>query len=78
MGWVAKVNRHVRVQVQKTVQGNTQYVKVRPAVITGFATDTNPRLRVRHGGEVYGNAANGVVQQTTTKSTARPAKFVSW
>lgn len=60
MAWVAKVRRHASVYVQKTVAGNTQYVKRRPAIITGFATDTNPIFRVRHYGETYGTGAVGV------------------
>lgn len=64
MAWVPKVNRHVAYLQLKTVNGNAAYVKRRPAVITAFATDTNPRLRVRHGGEVYGNATTGVARKT--------------
>jgi len=64
VGWAAKTNRHAAVLVQKTVGGNANYVKRRPAVITGFAADTNPRFRVRHTGEVYGNASVGVPRRT--------------
>src|ERR1700750_3211704 len=66
--WVPKVNRHCRVFMTKSVTnalGQTQanYTKRRPATVTGFATDTNPRLRVRRSGEVYGSASVGVVRQ---------------
>jgi hypothetical protein len=67
--WVPKVNRHARVLVQKTVTNfltmgsNTNYAKRRPGTVTGFATDTNPRFRVRRSGEVYGSAGVGVVRQ---------------
>lgn len=71
--WVPKVNRHCCVFIQKVVNqpalgyvgetGTTKYAKRRPAIVTGFATDTNPRLRVRHSGEVYGSAGVGVVRQ---------------
>lgn len=64
MAWQAKTNRHVAYLQQKTVGGNTQYVKRRPAIITGFAADSLPRLRVRRAGEVYGNATNGVPRKT--------------
>lgn len=65
MAWVAKARRHVAYLQQKTVGGNTAYVKRRPAVITGFsAGDSAPLLRVRHGGETYGNATNGVARKT--------------
>jgi len=92
MAWVAKVNRHVRVHVQKTVQGNTKYIKVRPGIITGFALDGAPIVRVRHYDtdnvtpgvqlETYGNATNGVVRQTTTNTTPggdwRANTYISW
>lgn len=78
MAWVAKANRHVVYLQQKTVGGNTAYVKRRPAVITGFASDSAARLRVRHGGEVYGNATNGVVRKTGTTGDATVSRFVSW
>lgn len=64
MAWVAKVNRHCAVLVQKTVGGNTNYVKRRPGVITAFAADSNPRIRVRHISETYGDATNGVARKT--------------
>jgi len=78
MGWVAKTNRHVVYLQQKTVGGNTAYVKRRPAIITGFAADSTPRLRVRHSGEVYGNASVGIVRKTGTTGDATVARFVSW
>lgn len=77
MAWVAKVNRHVAVVVQKTVGGNANYAKRRPGVITAFATDTNPRIRVRHIGETYGSAGTGVVRQPSTNAVA-VNKYVSW
>lgn len=77
MAWVAKTNRHVAYLQQKTVGGNTAYVKRRPAIITGFAADSAPRLRVRHSGEVYGNATNGVVRKTGTTGDASVSRFVS-
>lgn len=66
--WVPKVNRHARVFINKSVtnalgQVQTNYVKRRPATVTAFATDTNPRFRVRHSGETYGSAAVGIVRQ---------------
>jgi len=66
--WVPKVNRHCRVFLVKTVtnalgQSQPNYVKRRPAIVTGFASDTNPRLRVKHSGEVYGSAGVGVIRQ---------------
>lgn len=63
MAWVPRVNKHCAYLQQKTVGGNANYVKRRPAIITGFATDTNPRLRVRRSGEVYGNASVGVARK---------------
>lgn len=86
MVWVAKVNRHVAVYVQKTVGGNTAYVKRRPGIITGFASDTNPIVRIRHNldtdpvtpgvqPEVYGTASVGVPRNTTL-APPRNGKYV--
>lgn len=75
MVWVAKVKRHVAVYVQKTVGGNTQYVKRRPGVITSIAADAAPVVRVRHYGETYGNGTNGVVRNTTL-APPRNGKYV--
>ncbi len=78
--WQPKVNRHCAYQLQKTVGGNTNYVKRRPAIVTAIATDTNPVLRVRHIGETYGTGAVGVPRQinsTTTVPAARAGKYVS-
>jgi hypothetical protein len=66
--WFPKVNRHCRVFATKSVtnalgQVQTNYTKRRPATVTGFASDTNPRLRVRRTGEVYGSVGVGVVRQ---------------
>jgi hypothetical protein len=47
--------------------------KPRPAIVTGFATDTNPILRVGHAGEVYGNGAVGVPYGDRTASRCYPA-----
>jgi hypothetical protein len=54
------VNRHRVYLLQKTVAGNTTYVKRRPAIIVGIASNSDPILRVKHTGEVYGNASVGV------------------
>jgi hypothetical protein len=62
--WQPKVNRHVAYLLQKTVGGNANYVKRRACVITGFASDGNPRLRCLHTGEVYGDATTGIVHKT--------------
>lgn len=62
--WQPKVNRRVRYLLQKTVGGNAQYVKRRPAVITGFAGNGDPLLRVGHAGETYGSAGTGVPRKT--------------
>jgi hypothetical protein len=53
MAWKPKVNRHGTVLVQKTVGGNTAYVKRRPGVITGGISGTTCNFRVRHIGETY-------------------------
>lgn len=61
--WQPRINRHVVYLSQKTVGGNANYVKRRPATITGFAADGNPRLRVGRSGEVYGDATTGIVRK---------------
>lgn len=84
MGWVAKTNRHVAQIVTKTAPPAppgityTNYAKRRPAIITGFATDTNARLRVRHIGETYGTAGVGIVRKTGTTGDATTGRYVSW
>lgn len=55
MAWVRKVNRHCAYLQQKTVNGNTAYVKRRPAVITALGAGNLVNLRVRHHGETYTN-----------------------
>lgn len=72
MAWVPKVNRHVSMVV--TIGGKTRR---RPGIITAFATDTNPRIRVGHLGEVYGDATNGVVRRTTTTDNT-VNRYTSW
>lgn len=91
MVWVAKVNRHCAYHQRKTVTNPlgvvcTNYVKRRPAIITGFATDTAPRLRVRHytspSTETYGTAAVGVPRMTdpiaVVTTNPRNGKYVSF
>lgn len=79
MAWVAKVRRHVVYLQQKTVGGNANYVKRRPAIITAFsAGDSAPILRVRHGGETYGNNSNGIGRKTHTNGNNQVAKYVTW
>lgn len=55
MAWERKVGRHVAVLKQKTVNGNTAYVKRRPAVITALGAGALVTVRVRHHGETYAN-----------------------
>lgn len=74
MAWAPKVNRHV----QLIVPVNSTYEKVRPGIITGFAADTNPIVRVRHTGEVYGNATNGVPRRTDPNENQTVTKYISY
>lgn len=53
MGWEPKVNRHVVYLQQKTVGGEVNYVKRRPAIVTAVNLDDTVDLRVGHDGEVY-------------------------
>lgn len=72
MAWEPKVNRHVAVVV--TIGGKTYR---RPGVITAFAADSAPRIRVGHQGETYGDATNGVVRRTSTTDNTVP-RYTSW
>lgn len=58
VAWQAKVNRHV--QYVAVIGGR---VSLRPAVITGFASDSNARLRVGRHGETYGDATTGIARR---------------
>lgn len=76
-GWIPRVNAHCVYLQQKTVNGNATYIKRRPCIITDFALDGNPILRVRHTGEVYGDATNGVPRRTDPDSNL-PDMYVSY
>lgn len=54
-GWRAKVNRHCVYLQQKTVGGNTTYVKRRSATITSVGADDVVNIRIGHSGETYTN-----------------------
>lgn len=82
MAWVAKVNRHVAIL---KVGGGT--VKLKSGVITGFAADTNPIVRVgRHDTsgspgvqyETYGNSTNGVPRRTDPDENITVTKYISY
>lgn len=68
MAWERKVNRHCAVLIQKTVNGNTAYVKRRPAVITALGVGQLVTVRVRHHGETYANVARKVDPDADTVS----------
>lgn len=53
VGWQRKVNRHCTYLQQKTVGGNTNYVKRRPGVVTGLGGGQLVNIRVGHSGETY-------------------------
>lgn len=54
MPYIPRVNRHVAYLQQKTVGGNTQYVKRRPSTITAVpGPDFIVDLRVGHHSETY-------------------------
>lgn len=80
MSWAPKINRHCVYLRQVTVGANEDYVKRRPAVITGFADpppdgDGNPILRVGRYDtdpeeegpqyETYGDETTGVPLRTS-------------
>lgn len=53
MPYIPRVNRHVAYLEQKTVAGNANYVKRRPATITALVADFVVDLRVGHHAEDY-------------------------
>jgi len=55
MAWVRKVNRHCVYIQQETVDGNTTYVKRRPAIITALGAGELVNIRVGHSGETFTN-----------------------
>lgn len=83
MAWVPKVGRHVTVL---KVGGGT--VKAKPGVITGFAADSAPIIRVgRHDTntglvgiqlETYGNGTNGVPRRTDPDENITVTKYISY
>jgi len=52
--WRPKVNRHVRVYLNKTI-GGVPSQKCRPAVVTALGAGNLITCRVRHIGETYVN-----------------------
>lgn len=59
-GWRPLVGLHCVYLQQKTFGGNSQYIKRRNVIITGFASDGYPILLQKQSGEVYGTASVGV------------------
>jgi len=55
MAWVRKVNRHCAYIQQETVDGNTTYVKRRPAIITALGAGELVNIRIGHSGETFTN-----------------------
>lgn len=74
MAWEAKVNRHVQV----IVHSGATFDKIVPGVITGFATDTNPILRVGRHGETYGNGTTGIPRRTDPDEDLTTTKYISY
>jgi hypothetical protein len=73
MAWVRKVNRHVVVNVVKTVGGNTAYVKRRPAIITALGAGNLITCKVT-GAETYTN----VDLRTDPNENLVASKYVSY
>lgn len=83
MAWEPKIGRHVT--ILKVANGT---VKPKPGVITGFATDSNPIIRVgRHDTdtgtvgvqyETYGNSTNGVPRRTDPDENLLISKYISY
>jgi len=71
MAWKPKVNRHMTVLVQKTVGGNANYVKRRPAVITAIVSGTTVNGRTKHVGITH----SSVTQLRNHVVTARGGNY---
>lgn len=84
MSWVPRVNGHVT--VLKRISASE--IRRKSGVITGFATDSNPIIRVgRHdtnsgvGGvqyETYGDATTGVARRTDPDENIATTKYISY
>lgn len=55
MAWLKKINRHVLVFTQKTVNGNAQYVKVRSGTITALGAGELVTVRFGRSGGTLAN-----------------------
>jgi hypothetical protein len=73
MAWVRQLKAHVAFLQQKTVNGNTAYVKRRPATITALGAGELVNLRVLHSGEVYTN-----VDRRTDPNANAAGTYVSY
>lgn len=78
MAWVQKVRRHVVYLEQKTVGGNTAYVKRRPAQITAIASNGDPVIKISNTSTTLGNASVGVPRKTHSNGNNQVSRFVSW
>jgi hypothetical protein len=66
MGWLPKVNRHVLLYRQKTVGGETNYVKPVIATITNVDSATQLDLRI---GRTGGTALNVLLRTDPDANT---------
>lgn len=78
MAWVAKVRRHVVYLQQKTVNGNTAYVKRRPARITAISADGAPIIKLSRTSTIVGDATNGVPRKTHSTGNNQVSRYVTW
>lgn len=73
MAWEPKVKRHVTVL---KFAGGT--IKLKSGVITAFATDGNPVIRVGRKGETFGDATTGVARRTDVNEKLTVTKYISY
>ena len=59
-GWRPLVGLHCVYLQQKTFEGNPNYIKRIPVIITAFASDGYPRLKNKQTGNTYGTASVGI------------------
>lgn len=72
-GWLPKIGRHCTYLEQKTYDGNTNYVKRRPAIITAIVSGDTVDLRVGRSGEVHTG-----VDRKTDPTSADVGVYVSY
>ncbi len=64
-GWQPLVGSHCVYLKKKTFEGNTEYVKRIPVIVTGLALDGFPILKNKQTGVVFGTASVGIRERSS-------------